>query len=77
LEDDLILSAVEPVPHEHEEWFWSKPQALVANLFAEGAKLSSTKFTWGKQERNGVLVGVGAKLMQDMHSQYGDRETSL
>lgn len=77
LADELILAAVEPVPPEHEEWFWSKPQALVANLFAEGSKLSSTKFTWGKQERNGVLVGSGTKLMQDMHAQYGDRETSL
>ena len=77
LPDESILGAVEAVPPEHEEWFWSKPQALVANLFEEGSKLSSTKFTWGKQERNGVLVGSGAKLMQDMHSQYGDRETSL
>lgn len=77
LSDEVILGAVEPVPSEHEEWFWSKPQALVANLFAEGSKLSSTKFSWGKQEKNGVLVGSGAKLMQDMHAQYGDRETSL
>lgn len=75
--DDLILSAIEPVPIEHEEWFWSKPQALVSNLFSEGLRLSSAKYTWARHERNGVLVGAGTKLLQDMLTQYGDRETSL